>query len=200
MNAQVDEYMQQLTRWKNELTALREILLECGLQEEFKWKQPCYTFKGHNIVIIGPLKQHCVAGFFKGALLSDAENILNKPGSNTQAARSIQFSSLAEIKKLQTVFREYVFEAIEIERSGLKVDFKAKNELVYPDELLAKFKSVPHLEKAFTSLTPGKQRAYILHFSEAKREATRLNRIDKMIPLIMEGKGMHDEYVKKGKK
>lgn len=190
MNPKVDTFIDKAQQWKKELKKLRMIILDCGLTEELKWGSPCYTYQGNNVTIIGELKTSCVLSFFKGALLNDPNDLLIKPGENTQGARIIPFASLAEIVQLEPVLKAYIYEAIEIEKAGLKVNFKAKNELSLPSELQTKFKKMPALKTAFHALTPGRQRAYILHFGAAKQSKTREARIEKYIQKILNGKGI----------
>lgn len=197
MNPLVDDYFEKLDKWQDELQQLRKIVLECGLLEELKWSSPCYTFQQHNVAIIGGLKESCVLSFFKGALLQDSHQLLKQPGEHTQSARTIHFTNIQEISKWASVLKSYIFEAIEIEKAGLKVDFTEKDELIYPEELLNYFSKMPELAKAFEALTPGKQRAYILHFTQAKQSATRLSRIEKCVPQILMGKGYNEEYLRK---
>jgi len=192
MNPEVDTFLSKAKKWTQELAKLRAILLDCGLHEEIKWGGPCYTFDGNNVAIIGELTDCCVLSFFKGALLNDAEQILHKPGENTQAARVVKLTSVQQINKLEPTLKAYIYEAIEIEKAGLKVDFKEKTELIFSEELEAKFKENPALEKAFKALTPGRQRAYILHFTAPKQSRTRASRIEKSIQLILDGKGLND--------
>ena len=179
-------------QWIPELNALRSIVLSCGLEEERKWGVPCYTHKGANVAVVAAFKDYCSLSFFKGSLLKDPGKILDKPGENTQSARLIRFNSVSRIQELEPLLRAYIFEAIEVEDAGLKVDFKAKNELEYPDELVAIFAENPALQSAFESLTPGRQRGYLLYFSGAKQSATRTSRIEKYIDHILAGKGFHD--------
>lgn len=178
--------------WPKELALLRSVALACGLTEELKWKVPCYTTDGRNVLLITALKEHASINFFKGALLKDSHKILTKPGENCQATRVIRFTTAAEVRKLTPVLKEYINEAIQIEKSGLKVDFKAKEELVLPEELEAKFRELPALRSAWERLTPGRQRGYVLHFSAAKQSQTRVTRIEKSSPAILEGRGLHD--------
>lgn len=192
MNSKVDDYLGKTLRWKEELEQLRTIILDCGLTEELKWGSPCYSYRKHNVVIIGELKECCVLSFFKGALLKDTEGILVKPGENTQAARIIKFTGVKEIVKLKATLKAYIFEAIEIEKAGLKVDFKEKTQLVFPEELQNKFKKDTALKTAFNALTPGRQRAYILYFSQPKQSRTRDSRIEKCRQKILNGKGLND--------
>lgn len=192
MNPKVDKYLSKVPKWQEELEKLRMIILDCGLTEELKWGSPCYTFQENNVAVIGGLKDYCVLSFFKGALLNDANAILHKPGENTQAARLIRFTSVREIASMTPVLISYIHEAIEIEKAGLKVDFKEKNELVFPEEFQQKTAEMPALKTAFGALTPGRQRAYILHFSAPKQSQTRTSRIEKCIPQILKGKGLND--------
>lgn len=192
MKSSVDEILSKSEKWWKELEALREILLEFPLKEELKWGQPCYSYKKSNVAIIGELKDTCVIGFFRGALLADPENLLNKPGEHTQSARSLRFKNLAEIRQSESLIKAFILEAIEIEKAGLKVDFKEKNELEFPEELVSKFKELPEFQAAFEALTPGRQRAYILHFTAAKQSKTRITRIEKYVERILSGKGLTD--------
>ena len=178
--------------WTEELKQLRRIVLECGLTEEVKWSVPCYTFQQNNVLIVSAFKEYCSLSFFKGALLKDAEGILEKPGENSQAARLFKFTNVQQILEMEPTIKAYIYEAIEVEKAGLKVDFKQKNELVYPEELQTKLDEDPELKSAFESLTPGRQRGYVLHFSQPKQSKTRISRIEKCIPKILEGKGFHD--------
>ena len=179
-------------KWPQELRKLRSIALECGLTEESKWGVPCYTFQGTNISIVSAMKDYCSISFFKGVLLQDAHGILEKPGPNSQSDRLLKFTSLQEILDIEDTIKAYIFEAIEVEKAGLKVEFKAKDELEYPEELLTKFSEQPELKKAFEALTSGRKRGYVLHFTQPKQSQTRTNRIEKLIPKIMEGKGFFD--------
>jgi uncharacterized protein YdeI (YjbR/CyaY-like superfamily) len=192
MNPKVDEYLHKAKKWQQELEALRAIILDCGLLEELKWRQPCYTFQNNNIVIIGEFKEYCALSFFKGALLLDSNGILSKPGENTQAARLIRFTNATEIRKMNPILKAYIYEAIEVEKAGLKVDLKKNTELELPEE----FKHILHkniaLKNAFEALTPGRQRAYNLYFSAPKQSKTRETRIEKYITKIMNGIGFND--------
>lgn len=178
--------------WRAELKLLRALVLECGLLEELKWSVPCYTINNRNVLIVSALREYCSLSFFKGSLMRDPNKILVKPGENSQAAMLIKFTSLQQINELDATLREYILEAAEIERSGQKVNLQAKHELQLPDELLKKFEALPALKRAFESLTPGRQRGYVLFFSAAKQAKTRESRIEKWIPSILEGRGMHD--------
>ena len=184
--------MSKAKTWTAELARLRTILLDCGLTEEFKWRSPCYSFENHNVAIMGELIDGCTIGFFKGTLLKDAAGILDKPGPNTQSARVIRFTSVAQIEEMESTLRAYVFAAIEVEKAGLKVDFKAKTEPAFPAELQAMFQQDPDLKTSFHALTPGRQRAYNLHFTAAKQAKTRMARIEKCVPRILDGIGLND--------
>ncbi len=206
MNPKVDQYLIdgcgrcplggtpqcKVNDWREELELLREIVLDCGLTEELKWSVPCYTFQKKNILIVSALKDYASVSFFKGSLLQDTEGLLVAPGKNTQAARLIKFTSRQKITEWEQVLKRYIFEAIEVEKAGLQVDFKKKKELVYPAELQEKMSTDAAFAAAFDALTPGRQRGYVLYFSSAKQSKTRESRIDKYIPWILEGKGMHD--------
>ncbi len=193
-NPSVDGYIRKNKEWENELNELRKIVLDTELVEEIKWRSPCYTFEGHNVCFIGNFKDNCVLSFIKGALLKDPKNLLEKPGENTQSARVVRFTNVQEIRKVAAALKSYIKEAIELERSGQKVEFKAKHELVYPEELIAYFKEMPELEKAFKALTPGRQRGYVMFISAAKQSATRTARVEKHIDNILAGKGIMDDY------
>lgn len=191
MNTTVDAFFDGAPKWQDELLRLRMIILDCGLDEELKWSVPCYTFEGTNIVAINGLKESCVLSFFKGVLLEDAEGILLQIGVNTQAARWVKFYSDREIVKLEAVLKAYIYEAIEVERAGVKVPVKKKAAPVVEEfqQLMAR---KPAVKKAFAALTPGRQRGYLLYFADAKQSKTRVARIDKCVPLILKGKGLQD--------
>jgi uncharacterized protein YdeI (YjbR/CyaY-like superfamily) len=191
MNPKVDAFLERATKWREEMEALRKIALGCGLTEELKWGKPCYTFEDSNVVIIQGFKESCALLFCKGALLSDPEGILEKPGESTQAARRIRFTDVREVAKLKPTLKARIQEAIEVEKAGLEVDFKKSPEPI-PHELEGKFNEVPTLKKAFEALTPGRQRAYILHFSSAKQSTTRKSRVEKCVRQILDGKGLND--------
>lgn len=178
--------------WQKELALLRQIVQDCGLNEEAKWGVPCYTFQGKNIVILGAFKDSCIISFFKGTLLQDAENILTAPGENSQSTRWVKFTNVKDIQKLETILKEYIYEAIEVEKAGLKVALKKTSEYAIPDELQQKFEENAAFKTAFEALTPGRQRGYLLHFSQAKQSATRMSRIEKYMPKVFEGKGFQD--------
>jgi len=192
MDPKVDVFLSKAKKWQTEMKKLREIALDTPLNEELKWYQPCYTYDGKNVAIIGCFKEYCAFGFFKGALLKDAKGLLDKPGDNTQSARMIKFTSVKEIEKLAKTLKSYIKESIENEKAGLKVKFKKITEHKIPEELQKKFDKSPTFEKAFRSLTPGRQRAYILHFSSAKQSATREARIEKNAKQILAGKGLNE--------
>jgi uncharacterized protein YdeI (YjbR/CyaY-like superfamily) len=179
--------------WTAELKYLRELILACGLTEESKWGAPCYTFQNKNVLMLSALKDYVCISFFKGALINDEKGLLVKPGPNSQAARLFKFQSVGAITQIESDIKAYIFEAIEIEKAGLTVEFK-KNPEPIPAELEAKFEEDPVLKTAFEELTPGRQRGYILHFSQPKQEKTRIARIEKCIPMIMAGIGLHDKY------
>lgn len=189
-NSKVDAFVTRAKNWQDEIQSLRAILLDCGLDEELKWGKPCYQFEGSNIAIIQPFKEHCSLMFFKGALIQDTHNLLRSQGENTQSAMRLEFTDTKQIKK--TVVKAYVKQAIAVEKAGLKVDFKAKRELEFPEELTRMLNKDSKLAKAFHALTPGRQRGYILHISAAKQSATRAARVEKNIPKILAGKGLHD--------
>jgi|SRR6185312_1795961 len=189
MNPSVDEYFNNAEKWREELEALRIIILDCNLTEELKWSIPVYTFKGKNIVGINSLKESVALAFFKGVLLQDTEDILLQPGK-VQAARWIKFTSVNEILKLEPVLKAYIFEAIEVEKAGLKVKKKETSDYKIPEEFQDKLGELPALKKAFYSLTPGRQRAYIIYFSQPKQSQTRQARVEKYIQQILIGKGL----------
>lgn len=178
--------------WQAELQGLRQLVLDCGLTEELKWGVPCYTFQQKNIVLIHAFKEYCALNFFNGALLSDTNQLLVQQTKNVQAARQIRFSGLQQIARLEPVLKAYLYEAIEAERVGLQIRYKQTEELVLPAELQRKFEEIPKVEAAFRALTPGRQRGYILYFAAAKQSKTRAARIDKYIPQILAGKGLHE--------
>ena len=192
MNPSVEFYFTKAKTWQKELEQLRSIVLDCGLTEELKWGCPCYTFEKKNIVLIHVFKEYCAYLFFKGALLNDANSILVQQTKNVQSARQVRFINVREIVKLERILKAYIYEAIEVEKAGLKVDLKQKAELEFPEEFQKKLKENPRLKTAFNALTPGRQRAYNLYFSAAKQSKTRESRIEKYIPQILRGKGIND--------
>ncbi len=189
----MDRYLKKSIKWQEELEKLRRIILDCGLTEELKWGKPCYTFQKSNIVIILPLKKCCALLFCKGALLSDAKGILIKPGENTQAARQIRLTSVREIGEMESILKAYIYEAMEVEKAGLKVNFKKITEFSIPEELQKKLEEIPALKTGFAALTPGRQRAYILYFSAPKQSKTRESRVERCLPQILNGKGLDDQ-------
>jgi uncharacterized protein YdeI (YjbR/CyaY-like superfamily) len=191
-NPEVDVFFENIKQWKAELEQLRTILRDCGLTEDLKWKQPCYSFKGKNICIIGGFKDFCVLSFFKGVLLQDTAGILVKQGENTQSARIVKITELEQITTLKATLKAYIFEAIEVEKAGLVVPFKSNDEMVLVEELQTKLDADVTFRAAFTALTPGRQRAYNLYFSGAKQAKSRLDRIEKYTPKILSGKGIND--------
>jgi uncharacterized protein YdeI (YjbR/CyaY-like superfamily) len=191
VNPKVDVYLRKATKWREELEKLRRIILDCGLIEELKWGKPCYTFQDSNIVILQGFKDFCALLFAKGALLSDPQRILEKPGESTQAARRIPFTDVREIAKMEPVLKAYLHEAMAAEKAGLKVDLKTNPEPI-PEEFQNKLDEIPALKTAFEALTPGRQRAYILYFSAPKQSKTRESRIAKRMQRILDGKGLDD--------
>jgi uncharacterized protein YdeI (YjbR/CyaY-like superfamily) len=192
MNPKVDAYMQQAKQWQQEFMKLRAIVLDCGLTEEMKWGNPCYTFQDANIVLIHGFKDYCALLFFKGALLQDPNGILIQQTENVQAGRQIRFTGLEEIVKMEPILKAYIHEAVEVEKAGLEVNFKKTAEYSIPEELQRKLDADPALKTAFEALTPGRQRAYILHCSAPKQGKTREARVDKCTLQILAGKGLND--------
>lgn len=191
MNPKVDAFLNKAKSWREEMEALRSIALDCGLSEELKWGKPCYTFGKGNVAIIQPFKNQCAFMFFKGALLNDPKGLLEAPGPNSQAARRMMFSSVGEIVGMKARLRAFIAEAIRMEKAGKKVQGKKDPEPV-PEELVQMFERVSGLKEVFEALTPGRQRGYILHFASARQSKTRTSRIEKCVPRILEGKGLHD--------
>jgi len=192
MNPKVDEFISKAKKWKEEYETLRNIVLDCELTEEFKWMHPCYTFEKKNIVLIHGFKEYCALLFQKGALLQDADGILNQQTENVQAARQIRFTNVQEIVEMETILKAYIYEAIEVEKTGLEVKMKEHKEFIIPEELQNKFDEIPALKTAFEALTPGRQRAYILYFSQPKQSKTRESRVEKCMQQILNGKGLND--------
>ena len=188
----VDEYIDQLRNWKQESILLREICLDCGLDEDFKWMHPCYTLNGTNIVLIHGFKEYCALLFQKGVLLQDKHNILIQQTKNVQVARQLRFTTIQEIIDLKPVIKSYILEAIEVEKSGLEVTMKKTSEFSMPDEFKKTLDSHSELKSAFSALTPGRQRGYLLYFSQAKQSKTRASRIEQSILKILDGKGLND--------
>ena len=192
MNPKVDEFLTKAKKWKEEYETLRKIVLDCELAEDFKWMNPCYTFEKKNVVLMHGFKEYCALLFPKGSLLQDSHGILIQQTENVQGARQIRFTNVQEIVEKEAILKAYIYEAIEVEKAGLKVKAKKPEELIIPEELQHKFDEIPALKTAFTTLTPGRQRAYILYFSGAKQSKTRESRIEKCIPNILTGKGLND--------
>jgi uncharacterized protein YdeI (YjbR/CyaY-like superfamily) len=191
MNSKVEFYFKKAKQWQEEFEELRRIILDCELDEELKWGCACYMFQESNIVLIHGFKEYCALLFFKGALLKDPKGILVQQTENVQAGRQIRFTTVREIVKMEPVLKTYIREAIAVEKAGLKVTFK-KNPEPVPEELQKKFDEMPALKTAFSALTPGRQRGYILYFSAAKQSKTRESRVEKWMPQILKGKGLDD--------
>jgi uncharacterized protein YdeI (YjbR/CyaY-like superfamily) len=192
MNPKVDFYFGKASNWQKEIKKLRTIVLDCGLTEELKWGCPCYTIEKSNIVLIHVFKEYCALLFFKGALLNDTNGILIQQTENVQAARQVRFTNIREIAKMEAVLKAYIYEAIEVEKAGLKVALKKPSEFAMAEEFQKKLNKNPALKTAFEALTPGRQRAYLLHFSAPKQSKTRESRVEKCIPEILNGKGLND--------
>lgn len=207
MNPKVDLYLEngcgrckfystpncKVNYWRKELKILREILLNTGLIEELKWGQPVYTYKKSNLVLLTAFKESCAISFFKGTLLKDEERILEKPGENSQTVRYIKFTNSKSISSLKDAIKNYIYEAIEIEKAGIKVNFKTTSDYSVAEEFEQLLLQDSQLKKAFENLTPGRQRGYLLHFSSAKQTNTRLKRIEKCIPSILKGIGFNEK-------
>jgi uncharacterized protein YdeI (YjbR/CyaY-like superfamily) len=192
-NPKVDAFIANAKKWQEELRRMRAILLDSDLTEEFKWSQPCYTFQGKNVIVISGMKESCVFAFFKGALLKDVHGVLTRPGQHSQSTRWIKFTSVLEIAEMKSVLKAYVREAIEVEKAGLKVKLKKTSDLKVPEELQTMLDEFPNFKAAFEALTPGRQRAYIYHFSAPKQSKTRESRVQKFMPHILKGKGLLDQ-------
>ena len=206
MNPEIDSYLQEgcgrcslvgtpnckVHTWQEELRYLRQLVLSCGLTEELKWKVPCYTHNGHTIVMVVAFKESATLSFFKGALLKDEHGILEKPGKNSQAGRVVRFTQVEEIAALEDVLKAYIFEAIEADEKGLKVNFKNISEYDVPEEFQERLDTDTDLKEAFEALTPGRQKGYLLYFAGAKQAKTRASRVEKYIPKILKGLGFHD--------
>jgi uncharacterized protein YdeI (YjbR/CyaY-like superfamily) len=196
MNPKVDFFFEKDSPWQKEFQKLRTICLDCGLEEELKWGQPCYRYNDANIVLIHGFKEYCALLFFKGALLNDPQGILIQQTENVQSARQIRFTGTKEIVGQKASLKAYIYEAIEVEKAGLQVKLKKPSEFKMAEEFQKKLDKRPALEKAFHALTPGRQRAYLLHFSQPKQSKTREARVEKCIPLILQGLGLDDDAVK----
>ena len=192
MNSKVDWYFDKTEKWKKELAQLRLIALDCGLTEELKWGCPCYTFEKNNVVLIHDFKEYCAFLFHKGVLLNDADGILIQQTKNVQAARQIRFTNIKQIVEMETVLKTYIFEAIEVEKAGLKVELKKTEAFKMPEEFERKLAENAALRTAFEALTQGRQRAYLLHFSAPKQAKTRELRVEKWMHQILDGKGLSD--------
>src|SRR5687767_15250999 len=192
MNPKVDWFFSKETKWQKEYEKLRIIILDCGLNEELKWDCPCYMFQNKNIVLIHGFKEYCAILFFKGALLNDANGILIQQTKNVQSARQVRFTNVREIVKRERILKTYIYEAIEVEKAGLKVKLKKTSEYKIPEEFQKKLNKTPALKSAFYALTPGRQRAYIFYFSQPKQSKTRESRVEKSMQQILNGKGLND--------
>lgn len=192
MNPKVDEYLSKVQKWQEELTKLRAIVLDCHLTEELKWRQPCYTFQNSNVLLIAGFKEYCTISFFKGVLLHDGEGVLHQPGENSQFVRMMKFTSVDEIIAMEPTIKAYIYEAIEVEKAGLKVEVKTNDTLVLPEELQIKLDEDPALKTAFHALTPGRQRGYVIFISAAKQSKSREARVEKHRQRILDGKGIND--------
>ena len=192
MNPQVDAFLNEAEKWREEMKKLRKIILGCPLTEELKWGKPSYSFEKNNIVLMHGFKEYCALLFFKGALLKDAHGVLVQQTENTQSARQIRFTNIREIARLEPILKAYVLEAIEVEKAGLKVEYKKTSEFTMAEEFQNKLDKIPALKTAFGALTPGRQRAYLLYFSAPKQSKTRSARVEKCLPQILKGKGLND--------
>lgn len=192
MNPKVDFYFDEAKKWQKEMEQLRSIALDCQLTEELKWGTPCYTLGKSNIVLIHAFKDYCAFLFFKGALLKDTDHILIQQSKNVQAARQIRFNSVNEIIEIKATLKAYIYEAIEIEKAGLQVKLKKTEDFEVAEEFQTKLANISELKIAFEALTPGRQKAYLLHFSQPKQAKTRESRIEKAMPQILNGKGLND--------
>jgi uncharacterized protein YdeI (YjbR/CyaY-like superfamily) len=193
MNPKVDFFFDKAKNWQGEFEKLRMLILDCGLTEELKWGQPCYTFQKKNIVLIHGFKEYCAVLFFKGALLNDPDGILIQQTENVQAARQVRFTTVRQIVKMEPILKAYIYEAIEVEKAGLEVKYKKTSEFIIPEEFQTKLAKSPALKTAFDALTPGRQRAYIFYFSQPKQSKTRASRVEKYTRQILNGKGLDDQ-------
>ena len=192
MNPKVDFYFNKAQKWQQEIERMRTIMLDCGLSEELKWGCPCYTFQKNNIALIHVFKEYCGVLFFKGALMDNAEGLLIQQTENVQATRQVRYTNLQGIIKSETTLKAFIYEAIEIEKAGLKVELKKPSEFKITDELQQKLDELPDFKTAFYALTPGRQRGYLLYFAQPKQAKTREARIEKCMPLIFNGKGWNE--------
>ena len=193
MNPKVDFYFNNGNRWQDEIKKLRSIIVDCGLTEELKWGCPCYTFQQRNIVLIHVFKEYCALLFFKGALLQDSGGVLIQQTEHVQSARQLRFTTVREITRMKTLIKNYVYEAIEVEKAGLKVSLKKTADFSVPDEFQKLLNTSKSLRTAFETLTPGRQRSYLFYFSQPKQSKTRASRIEKYKQHILNGKGLNDE-------
>lgn len=200
MNPKVDAYFERIESWQEELETLRGFILDCGLTEELKWGVPCYTFQNGNVIMLVGLKEYCVISFVKGVLLNDAEEILIQQTENSQSVRIIKFTNVREILDMETVLKSYIYEAVEVEKAGLKVDYKKNTDLVFVEELQQKLAADAAFKTAFEALTPGRQKGYNMYFEAAKQSKTRASRIEKSLPRIFDGKGINDCVCGRSKK
>jgi len=191
-NPEADFYFKKTQKWQKEIKKLRTIVLDCGLTEELKWGCPCYTFQKSNILLIHVFKEYCAFLFFKGALLHDANGILVQQTKNVQAARQIRFNNVGDIVEMESILKSYIHQAIEVEQSGLKVNYKKTSDFTIPEEFQNKLNKNAALRTAFEALTPGRQRAYIFYFSQPKQSKTRESRVKKYMLQILKGKGLDD--------
>ena len=191
-NPKVDFYITNSEKWQEELRQLRTIILDCQLDEELKWGVPCYTLQGRNVVLMHVFKEYCALLFIKGALLQDKNDILIQQTKNVQAGRQIRFRNVREIREMEPIIKSYIDEAIEVEKAGLKVELKQTDQYTIPEEFQTKLDEIPALKEAFESLTPGRQRAYLLYFSAPKRSKTRESRVEKCMDMILDGMGLND--------
>jgi len=193
MNDKVDQFLDKASNWKQEMTLLREIILDNkDLTEDYKWMHPCYTLQGKNVVLIHGFKDYCALLFHKGALLKDPEGMLIQQTENVQSARQMRFTGINQIKQQKAIIKDYIKEAVAIQRSGKKVTLKETKDFSIPEELTIKLKEDKDLHNAFYALTPGRQRAYLFYFGQAKQSQTRASRIEKYVPKILDGKGIDD--------
>jgi uncharacterized protein YdeI (YjbR/CyaY-like superfamily) len=192
MNSKVTDYLSQVKRWQDEMARLRTLVLDCGLTEDFKWHQPAYSFDGGIVLLISAFKEYCALAFFKGALLKDPSGILVAPGENSQSMRQMRFINIPEIAKLEPVAKSYIHEAIAIAKAGFKIEKHPTHAI--PEEFQTRLDESPALKTAFEALTPGRRRAYLMHFSQPKQSQTREARIEKCTPQILAGKGLNDDY------
>jgi len=192
MNPKVDDFLKKQQKWQKEFVMLRAIVLSCPLTEELKWGQPCYTFENKNVVIIHGFKEYCAILFIKGALLKDSHKVLIQQTEHVQAGRQIRFTNVKEIESIKDIIKNYILEAIDIEKKGMKVEMKKTSDYTIPEEFQLKLNENAALKKAFETLTPGRQRAYIYYFSQPKQSKTRVSRIENHLQNILDGKGLND--------